>query len=148
MYRHGWACSRSSSTVSPSFSLDLRLPVFSSSNDTHELIHPLIPRVTWPEYIKLKECTGKNDYVPARQPPSFFRENKVQPQRKMSLLWIEHSTSRYRTADVDRSGLQSGALPSELKRLEKTSLLTSVISVAFWHRAGRSCAGQRNRTFE
>lgn len=33
--------------------------------------------------------------------------------RRMRLLWIEHSASRYR----NRSYLQSGALPSELKPL-------------------------------
>ena len=40
-------------------------------------------------------------------------------QAKMQLLWIEHSTSRYRTeCYITKVTLQSGALPSELKLLD------------------------------
>ena len=43
-------------------------------------------------------------------------------QKKLPLLWIEHSTSRNRLLGGTRSELQSGALPGELKRLDSCDL--------------------------
>lgn len=65
----------------------------------------------------------------------------------MSLLWIEHSTSRYRSVEPKFAAqgrlLQSGALPSELKRLFLIRLKMLKTSINLFYIKAKSKACQR-----